>query len=187
MRAIRQLLFATSLVPALLLTAVGCQKQDADPNKKVLYKGPLLESDNVEELMSDSAKLQIKLTGPLEQQFENGDMRYPKSVKVTFYEKDGKTIKNTLRGNYGKYDKAKNLYILRGDVRVKNEEKQQSLKTEELYYDRLKGTIYTDKFVNIQTPTERLEGYGMTAAQDFSRYTILKPTGVFTVDQSPTP
>jgi len=174
-------------IGALLLLAAGCQKQDADLSKKVLYKGPLLETENVETLMSDSAKLQIKLTGPLEQQFENGDMRYPKSVKVTFYEKDGKTIKNTLRGNYGKYDKAKNLYFLRGDVRVKNEEKQQSLKTEELYYDRLKGTIYTDKFVNIQTPTERLEGYGMTATQDFSRYTILKPTGVFTVEQPTTP
>lgn len=170
----------------LLVAAMGCQKQEADPSKKFIYKGPILETTNVVTLISDSAKLQVKLTGPLEQQFDGGDMVYPKSVKVTFFSKDGKSVVNTLRGNYGKYDKAKNLYLLRGDVRVKNEEKQQSLKTEELFYDKQKGTIYTDKFVHIETPTERLEGYGMTATQDFSRYTILKPTGVFTVEQSTT-
>ncbi len=75
-------------------------------------------------LMSDSAKLQIKLTAPLQQKFENGDDLYPKGLKVEFYSKSG-AIVNTLSGRYGKFDKAKNLYLVRNDVRVSNEEKQQ--------------------------------------------------------------
>ena len=93
---------------------------------------------------------------------------------------------NTLRGNYGRFDKTKNLYFIRGDVRVSNVQKQQSMKTEEMYFDQSKQLIYNDttQLVRIQTPTEILTGYGLTANQDFSRYTILKPQGVFTIDQA---
>ena len=169
------------------LLAAGCQKKDPAASKKpVVYKGPLLETTNVLTLYSDSARLQIKYQAPLEQQFENGDKLYPKGIDVTFYTKGGTEVLNTLRGNYGRFDKTKNLYFIRGDVRVSNVQKQQSMKTEEMYFDQSKQLIYNDttQLVRIQTPTEILTGYGLTANQDFSRYTILKPQGVFTIDQA---
>jgi LPS export ABC transporter protein LptC len=171
------------------LTMTSCQKSDPTAQKKpVEYKGPLLETNNALTLYSDSAKLKIKYMAPLEQQFENGDKLYPKGIDVTFYTDGGTRVLNTLRGNYGRYDKARNLYFIRGDVRVRNEEKQQSLRTEEMYFDQAKQLIYNDTtvMVRIQTPTEVLTGYGLTANQDFSRYTILKPEGVFTVDEAAT-
>lgn len=177
------------LLAAGLLAAPGCQKKDPTASKKPIeYKGPLLETTNVLTLYSDSARLQIKYAAPLEQQFESGDKLYPKGIDVTFYSKGGTQVRNTLRGNYGRYDKAKNLYFIRGDVRVNNVEKQQSMKTEEMYFDQNKQIIYNDttQLVRIQTPTEVLTGYGLTANQDFSRYTILKPEGVFTIDQAAT-
>lgn len=166
---------------AVAALSTGCQKNDAEVTRKMVYTGPLLEATNVTMLVSDSAKLQIKLTAPLEQQFESGDQVYPKGMKVTFFAKDGSVV-NTLSGRYGRYDKAKNLYLVRGDVRVSNEEKQQKMNTEELYYDKVKALIYTDKFVRVETPTEILTGTGLTANQDFSRYKILKPAGIFTVE-----
>lgn len=178
-----------ALLTAALATAAGCQKKDPTASKKPIeYKGPLLETANVLTFISDSARLQIKYTAPLEQQFESGDKLYPKGIDVTFYAKGGTQVLNTLRGNYGRYDKVKNLYFIRGDVRVSNLEKQQSLKTEEMYFDQNKQLIYNDttQLVRIQTPTEVLTGYGLTANQDFSRYTILKPEGVFTIDQAAT-
>jgi LPS export ABC transporter protein LptC len=172
------------LAPLGLLATVACRKETPEAKEEVTYKGPLLETSNVLTLYSDSAKLQIKYTAPLEQQFENGDKLYPKGINVTFYSEGGTQVLNTLRGNYGKYDKAKNLYFIRGDVRVSNEQKRQSMKTEEMYFDQVKQLIYTDKFVRIETQTEILTGTGMTANQDFSRYTILNPEGVFTIDQA---
>jgi LPS export ABC transporter protein LptC len=159
----------------------GCQKNDAEVKKKVVYNGPLLEATNVTMLVSDSAKLQIKLTAPVSQQFESGDQVYPKGMKVTFYSKSG-SIVNTLQGKYGRYDKAKDLYLVRNDVRVSNEEKKQKMNSEELYYDKQKAIIYTEKFVRVETPTEILTGTGLTANQNFSRYKILKPAGIFTVE-----
>ncbi len=165
----------------MLALLAGCSdKSDALP--QLTYTGPLVETENVITLLSDSARLQIKLTAPLEQRYENGDLLWKKSVRVEFYAKDG-TLVNTLAAKYGKMEAAKSLYILRGDVRVDNEIKQQHLRTEELFYDKAKGQIYTDTatFVTITTPYERLTGYGMTAQQDFALYSIKRVTGTFTV------
>jgi LPS export ABC transporter protein LptC len=161
--------------------SAGCQKNETEVKKKIVYTGPLIEAANVTMLMSDSAKLQIKLTAPLQQKFENGDDLYPKGLKVTFYSKSG-AIVNTLSGKYGKFDKAKNLYLVRNDVRVSNEEKRQKMNTEELYYDKQKALIYSEKFVRVETPTEILTGTGLTANQDFSLYKITNPEGIFTVE-----
>ncbi|MDO7884845.1 LPS export ABC transporter periplasmic protein LptC [Hymenobacter cheonanensis] len=178
-----------SLAAGVLLAglAAACQpKQQEAP--RVIYNGPLIETNNVVTLLSDSARLHIRLTAPLEQRFENSDILYPKGVTVTFYDKMGKLIINTLVARWGKFDSAKQLYIMRGAVKVANVPQQQTLNTEELFYNRSQQKIYTDSamFVRVQTPTEVLTGYGLTANQDFSRYGILRPEGTFSIDQAQT-
>jgi LPS export ABC transporter protein LptC len=175
---------AAALSAGLLLG--GCQDKAEAPKKKVVYNGPTMVTTNVTTLFSDSARLQVRLNAPLENTYENGDLEYPKGMELTFYAKDGTTVVNTLRGNYGKFTRGDNQYVTRGNVQVRNEAKQQSLNTEELFYDRPRGRIYTQKEtqVRVQTPTEILTGNGLEANEDFSRYRILKPTGVFSVEQS---
>lgn len=165
---------------SLLAGLAACEKKAAT-GPQLVYTGPLMETTNVVELISDSAKLKFQLTAPLQQQFENGDFVWPKGVKVTFYSADGKkTVINTLTARYGKSDKAKNLYIMRGDVRVANVPNQQKMSTEEMFFDKTKQLIYTDSamFVKVETPTEYIDGYGLTANQNFSRYSIKRPTGI---------
>lgn len=170
-----------------LLALVGCNKKD-NTGPKLVYTGPFRESTNVLTLYSDSAKLKFQLTAPLEQQFENGDFLYPKGILVTFYSADGsKKVVNTLTAKYAKVDKAKNLYTMRGAVQVVNLLQEQRMDTEELFFDKNKRLIYTDSamFVKVTTPTEYLTGYGLTANQNFSRYRITKPEGVFAMPQAP--
>ncbi len=169
----------------LALLLAGCQAKDKEA-KPVVYTGPLVETENVLTLLSDSARLHIRLTSPLEQRFENSDILYPKGVTVTFYDKPGKQVINTLVAKWGKFDNAQQLYIMRGAVKVANVPQQQTLDTEELFYNRAKQKIYTDSamFVRIQTPTEVLTGNGLTANQDFSRYGILQPKGVFSLAEA---
>ena len=169
----------------LAVALVGCQEKQKEV-KPVLYTGPLIETDNVVTLLSDSARLHVRLTSPLEQRFENSDILYPKGDTVTFYDKPGKLIVNTLFAKWVKFDNAKQLYIMRGAVKVANVPQQQTLDTEELFYNRAQQKIYTDSamFVRIQTPTEVLTGNGLTANQDFSRYGILQPKGVFSLAEA---
>ena len=169
-----------------MVTACG-SKEMTGP--LTVYTGPLMETTNVRTLFSDSARLKLILTAPLEQNFENGDAIYPKGMKVTFFASDGKTVMNTLTANYGKVDKGKNLYIMRGRVNVANVPNQQVMKTEELFLDRNKQLIYTEPkmAVEVATPAERLTGFGLTANQDFSRYRITKPSGIFALDPGKQP
>jgi len=174
----------------LLGSLESCQEEEADPVKKILYEGPTMETTNVLTFISDSAKLQVKLTAPLQQQFESGDMVYPKGVKLLFYSKDGQSVVNTISGDYGKQEKSKGVYSLRGHVRVKNEPKQQLLQTEELFFDQQKALIYTkpEMFVHIETPTDTADGYGLQADQNFTSYKMKKVTGKFSnVGQPTTP
>lgn len=163
-----------------LLALMGCDKQKLT-GPRMVYNGPFMETTNVLTLVSDSAKLKFQLTAPLEQRYENGDDVYPKGMLVTFYSADGKkTIINTLTAKYGKFEKAKNLYTMRGAVRVINVPEQQNMTTEELFFDQNKQLIYTDTamFVKVETPNEYIDGYGLKANQNFSRYSIKRPTGI---------
>ncbi|RYE18086.1 MAG: LPS export ABC transporter periplasmic protein LptC [Sphingobacteriales bacterium] len=160
----------------------ACTEAKHKPEDEVVYKGPLVEAEDVLTLYSDSAKLKVKLTAPVQQEFENGDGIFPKGINVAFFEVEGKPT-TTLRANYGKFDKRKNLYLVTGNVVVKNTRKKETLNTEELYWDKPKQEVYTDKFVRIETPTEILTGEGLRANQDFSKYRILKPSGIFTIQQ----
>jgi LPS export ABC transporter protein LptC len=167
------------------LQLTGCSEKQ-EVVAPVNYNGPLSETTNVVILMSDSARLQMRLTAPLMEQFENGDVVYSKNVKVNFYDKPGKLVVNTLEAKYAKVEKSTQLYTMRGNVRVANVPQQQTLMTEELFYDKLKRKIYTDTamFVRVQTPTEVLTGYGLQANEDFSLYKIRRPVGTFTLDQA---
>lgn len=181
---------ATRTLAGLLLLGLGsCQTagEGEAVQKPVLYTGPIVETTNVLTLFSDSARLKFRLQAPLEQKYDQGDVWYRKGVRLTFYDRQGRA-QNTLRGNVGHFDKAQNLYRVRGQVQVESAVKKQQVDTEELFYDQNKQRIYTDKFVRIETATEVLTGTGLTANQDFSRYTILHPTGTFLLkDDNATP
>jgi LPS export ABC transporter protein LptC len=167
----------------ILLSGLSfCQPVDEDIKKKVVYKGPIAEARDILTLYSDSAKLKIKLTSPLQLQYESGDGVYPKGIDLVFYDENG-GINNTLRANYGKYLRQKDMYIIRGNVILHNPNKDETLRTEELQWDRQTRKIFTDKFVTIQTKNDILKGYGMTSNQDFSNPKILKPTGFITLQQ----
>lgn len=170
------------LALALAFGVWSCKNEVHDPDSEIRYNGPLMTTVDVVTLYSDSARVKIRLEGPLEEKFENGDILYAEGLNVTFYSDSGQ-VATTLRANTGKYDQAKDAYLATGNVIVHNTEKQQTLHTEELHWDKQKQTIYTEKQVRIETPEEVLTGKGMTANQGFDRYKILEPQGFFPVKQ----
>ncbi len=159
----------------------GCTTKKQDLEKFIEYKGPLVILKNAETHFSDSAELKIRLNAPLQEEYENGDRVFPIGVEIKFFGEDRK-ISSELVANYGHFDKAKQLYKVKGNVQVSNLLEGKKLSTEELYWDPAKQLVFTDKFVVIETPTEVLKGEGLEANQSFSNYKILKPTGIFSID-----
>ena len=84
---------------------------------------------------------------------------------------------STLKANQAYFFKEENKWRGRGNVEVKNIEKQQQLNTEELFWKPDTKKIFTDKFVTIKLESEVIYGIGLDAAQDLSYYTIKDPKG----------
>ncbi|MBF8963207.1 LPS export ABC transporter periplasmic protein LptC [Pontibacter sp. FD36] len=170
------------LIALLVMLTAACGTDLRDPDQEKKYDGPFRETANVLTLYSDSAKVLIRLQAPMQADYENGDMIFPDGIDVEFLEK-GESVTSTLRANYGKQERNKDLYLVRGNVIVHNLQKQEKLETEELYWNKAKAQIYTDKFVKITTPEEILMGHGLEANQDFTNYRIKKVTGVFSLKE----
>lgn len=147
----------------------------------VEYKGPLITLRQLETFYSDSAQLKIRLSAPLQEEFENGNRIFPKGINIIFYNKD--TLPgSTLVARKGFFEKATQKYTVTGNVVVENKIEGKKLSTEELNWDPAKQMVFTDKFVVIETPTEILKGEGLEANQNFTKYKILKPTGIFSIN-----
>ncbi|WP_187263395.1 LPS export ABC transporter periplasmic protein LptC [Pontibacter beigongshangensis] len=170
------------VLAVLVVVSTACDKDLKDPDKEIKYTGPLIENNNVLTLFSDSARLLIKMKAPVQQEFENGDAIFPKGVYIEFYDEPG-VMTSTLRSNYGKQDRNKNLYHVTGNVVVENLQKKEKIETEELFWDKNRDKIYTDKFVKITTDSEVITGYGLRTNQKFSPWVMTKVTGSFALEK----
>ncbi|MCU0355431.1 MAG: LPS export ABC transporter periplasmic protein LptC [Cytophagales bacterium] len=172
----KQLLSVCAILFSLSLFTTACDEEQT-ASKPVFYKGPLREVDGMEMILTDSARLNIRLTAPRLLEFQNGDQHFTKGVFIEFYNKQGvKTT--TLRANRGVRYRASNVHMALGDVVVTNLEKQQTLRTEKLNWNPDTKKLYTDQFVTITTPDELIKGTGLEAAQDMSSYNIRKISGI---------
>ncbi|WP_375444995.1 LPS export ABC transporter periplasmic protein LptC [uncultured Fibrella sp.] len=176
-------LLQLGVVLPFLALLLACE-EDKKPVQSVAYKGPIEEINNVKLLYSESALMRVKLTTARQLRFINEDRKYPKEVFIDFYDPTGSQVVTTLRSDSGKYDKAKDLYTVMGHVVVINKAKQEKLQTNLLNWNPNTKKVFTDRrvIVSSQLTGEKLYGLGLDANQDFSRYSIRKPTGVFNLE-----
>ncbi|GAB2561397.1 hypothetical protein GCM10027190_08870 [Spirosoma areae] len=134
-------------------------------------------------LYSEAAVVKVKLITAKQFRYLNDDRKYPKPVNIVFYGPTGEEV-TTIRSDSGRYDKAKDLYVVMGHVVVINKQKQEKLLSPELTWNPATKKVYTHKRVTVlsQLTGEKLYGIGLDANQDFTQYSIRKPTGVFNIE-----
>ena len=174
-------MFRIIAIGIIALSITSCDSTQEQLDEREVYEGPFYEVENSEALYSDSAIVRVMVRSPKMQEFENGDQEYPEGMYVEYYGKDGQ-ITSKLEADKVFFNKETNEYQAVGNVKLESLEKRQKLTTEELFWNRKDQQVYTDKFVIIETEEDVLHGEGLTAAQDFSSYRILKPTGELGLD-----
>lgn len=65
-------------------------------------------------------------------------------------------------------------------------DKGERLETEQLTWDQDSGRVHTDRAVRIERGGDIIHGQGLVAAEDFSRYTISRITGILELAASDT-
>ena len=158
----------------------SCQTDIETINKITeVRKRPSFEVHDFETIVSDSGRIQVKITSPKLSRFDKNEIKYDEYIKgiaVEFYDKS-MILEATLTCDYAKYLIDKEIWEAKFNVEVNNVKENEKLNTELLYWNMNKEKIYSDKFVKITRSEEILFGEGFESNQDFSKWKILKITG----------
>ena len=176
--SIRNLILCLLILGNMFLISCEDKKKTGVQQK---YNGPMMVTDNLAITLSDSGRTTIKVTTARQIKLQNEDEIYPKTVYVTFFDKNGVEY-SSLRGDSGRYFKNEGLYKVMGNVFFFNRLQQQSLSTDLLNWSFHKRKVYTDYPFIIKTRFDEIHGVGMEADQDFTHYTMRKTKGVFAID-----
>lgn len=171
-------IFCLLIFPVIL---VSCESNLEPVPKSEILNLPSSSAQDFTTVMSDSGWIEVKLTAPLVEQWENGDDPYwefRKGLRVEYYDKD--TIPHgNVTAKYGKYDVNSDTWILKDSVVVVNED-DDKLETELLNWDQKKDLIYTDRFVKItRIKTEEIiQGFGFESDSHLRRQKIKKVSAI---------
>lgn len=169
-------------IAVILFASLGLVACDETLKSKNVskYEGPLMEVVNVNAFYSDSGKVRMNIKTPLQQEYENGNRTFPKGLILDFF--DSKLQNNgRLVADSAFYIKKEKLWTAIGNVVVTNLLEDKKLKSEKLHWSPDKRVFYTDLAVKITSPKDNLDGMGIHAKQDLTRYKMGKPKGVITV------
>ena len=147
---------------------------------------PEMTARDVEILYSENAKVQMKLVSPyLVNKMEEEDMLlFPEGFTVYFYD-SAMNLQSTITADYGISYEKKKIMEARHNVVVENLEKGEVLNTEELFWNRGKQLIYSDKFVKLTSGEQVVTGDGLTSPEPFDELFINHPKGLLEIKEEP--
>jgi LPS export ABC transporter protein LptC len=149
---------------------ISC-RESIDPDALKVYDGPMNSATNIFLIHSDSAIVRSEITAPSQLEYLNGDQEFPEGIEIKFFTKEGQ-LETTMRADRGFFMKNENLYRGEGNVQIKNLLKDQSLQSEEIFWNQAQKKIYTEKFVTIQDKQTLFNGTGLEADDSFSVYSL---------------
>jgi len=168
----------------LLIWAVSsCGNKEDDLKKVEEYTGPIVELGPAVTYYSDSAVVKMKLEAPRQLEMGNGDREFPEGLHIEFFDLTGAST-STLRANYCYYTSKEDLYKATGNVVIINTLTGDRLDTEELFWNRSKETVFTEKFVKIVQDGDLQTGNGLEAKQDFSSWRLKNFTGTMSMQEN---
>jgi LPS export ABC transporter protein LptC len=173
----RILILCIGLLSVTLL--VSCEAE-VDASLLEAYLGPISEAYDIDLYHSDSAIVRTHLKAKKQVEFESGDFEFPEGIEIVFFDIEG-NVTTTMSADKGFYIRKDNIYRGEGNVNVKNLEKDQSLASEELFWDPNSKKIYTEKFVTVQEKETIFNGTGMEADENFTDYKLFKITNSRTI------
>jgi len=120
---------------------------------------------------SDSGIVRYEIIATKMEDYSTGELRqiFRDGFKVNYYA-DSANLVSQLSAEYAEIRKSKNLIIAKNNVIFTNFEKEQTLKTEELFWDQRIRKIRTTKNFFVESPNTTAKGVGLVADETFSTY-----------------
>lgn len=170
-------IFAVLQVILLLLSSCSKEK-DVVAVKLRSEDDPAMSASNIDVFFSDSGRVQARLTAPLLNQYSGKlpRMDFPKGFYLIMYDSIMR-VKSTIKADYGIRFDLRGYMEARGNVIVRNEQKNEQLNTEHLIWDERNHRIYNTDPIKVTTPGKVLYGNDLESDEAFTRYNFKNPSG----------
>jgi len=168
-----------AVLQVILLLLSSCSKdKDVVAVKLRSEDDPAMSASNIEVFFSDSGRVQAKLTAPLLNQYSGKlpRMDFPKGFYLIMYDSIMR-VKSTIKADYGIRFDLRGYMEARGNVIVRNEQKNEQLNTEHLIWDERNHRIYNTDPIKVTTPGKVLYGNDLESDETFTRYNFKNPSG----------
>ena len=145
---------------------------------------PALAGDEVTTLISDSGITRYRITAKKWLVFDKADTPYWEFPEGVYLEKFNLNLEAdaTIEAEYAYYNEPAQRWMLRGNVQAVNLQGER-FETPLLFWDQPTESVYSDSSIVITREASIIKGVGFRSNQEMTKYTILRPTGVFPISE----
>ena len=176
------------LCGAILLAACSSKKTDVAVDATNVDSMPSMYTRNVNTLISDSGITRYRIEAEewlmYEQNEDSAYWYFPEGIYVEQFDSTF-AAETIIQGDTATFYKKDQIWRLDRNVHIENIEGRQ-FDTQQLFWDQKKRIIYSDSAIRITTDKEVIEGLGFMSNEQITKYTILRTTGIFTIERDTT-
>ena len=145
---------------------------------------PALAGDEVTTLISDSGITRYRITAKKWLVFDKADTPYWEFPEGVYLEKFNLNLEAdaTIEADYAYYNEPAQRWMLRGNVQAVNLQGER-FEPPLLFWDQPTESVYSDSSIVITREASIIKGVGFRSNQEMTKYTILRPTGVFPISE----
>ena len=143
---------------------------------------PVMVTRGVSSYVSDSGVVRYKIVTDEWQVFDRLDpsrWTFEKGIYLEKFNND-LVVDATIVADTAYYYDKEELWELRGDVHIENEQDEQ-FDTQLLFWNQKTRQVYSDLYIRISQQKRIITGVGFTSNQEFTNYTIKQTQGVFPI------
>lgn len=175
MKNLATLIFLTSLL-------LSCNN---DPNAAKKFADPENQqieiSKDIRLLHKEKGFTSAIITAPLLYRYIKGENKitFPKGLQIELYQDNMMTA--VIQAGYGERDESTKIMKASGGVTIVNYKKEK-MESEDLIWNENQSKITIEGKVNVSTPTDVIQGYGLVSDDKFNNYKMREITGVLKVE-----
>ena len=149
---------------------------------------PVMVTREVSTYISDSGVVRYKIIAEEWQVYDRLNPSrwiFDKGVYLEKFNHD-LSIEATILADTAYYYDKQELWELRGNVHIENEQDEQ-FDTQLLFWNQKTKQVYSDQHIRIRQQKRIITGIGFNSNQDFTNYTIRQTQGIFPIkEEQPT-
>ena len=167
---------------AVAFVVFSCNKKLSVADRLDLSVTPVQTVDNMFVVQTENGILKMRMEAPKMDRYQTDSLEYemfPEGMSIYAYDVDQfletKITADNALHKMSRTGTKEESWSVFGNVVIHNFIKNETMKTDTLYWDRVAKEIYTNCYVRMSSPAGFLQGYGMRSDEMARDAIIMRP------------